>query len=230
MSFLKIFYDKDYTHELAVFDLIPLLDISPVEVLDKRYWKYSENNSKVDEYKLIEYGELILQLVESYKKCVPQINWLMLIFVKKPENFSIKMFFLLCYKGQYDGLLSFVDYNIAQFEKLEQLELEKLELEKKESEQEQLIQVEEVAEEVVAEEVEERSSINKTYNSKEYDGLLSLLKQYSTELNNYKTNPKYYSEQLDNYITHENLEIIKSFGYFNLKYGDSGRYGLWVKE
>ena len=33
-----------------------------------------------------------------------------------------------------------------------------------------------------------------------------------------------------NYVSEQLLTDIKSFGYFNLKYGDSGYTGKWEKE
>jgi len=202
MPYLKIFYDSNYNDELDKFDLLPFIDNNLfTSFLDEKYWKYPNDNFKVGENELIQYGEEILKLVDTYKKWVPQINWVKLIFVKKPNYFNVKYFFLLCGSSSYELLLRFVNLNLDELHGITQIthNLERID-----------------------------DNISNLHEN--YDELKLLLLQYSLELDNYLDNPNYYSKELDNYISYENLQIIKSFGYFNLKHGDSGRSGLWINE
>jgi hypothetical protein len=50
------------------------------------------------------------------------------------------------------------------------------------------------------------------------------------ELTTFMTNPTYYNEKINHYLSKDQLDEVKSFGYFNLKFGESGRYGKWVKD
>lgn len=199
MPYLKIFYDKDYKEELAKFDLTPILEFSHPEILNEKYWKYENDNYKVDEYTLIEYGEYILKLVESYKEHFPQINWLQIFMIKKPADFNMKYFFLLLMNLKYQHLLEYINTY------LEKLYLTEVDIDN--------------------ERIDDEDHI-----TNEYHAFRLLLVDYSLELFNHINNPKYYSEKLNDYINKEYLDEIKSFGYFNLKYGDSGRYGLWTKN
>jgi hypothetical protein len=46
---------------------------------------------------------------------------------------------------------------------------------------------------------------------------------------NYIKYPLYYNKELDHHLTKEHLEELRSFGYFNMKYGEMDYYGVWRK-
>jgi hypothetical protein len=50
------------------------------------------------------------------------------------------------------------------------------------------------------------------------------------ELVTFTKNPVYFNEKTNHYLSKEQLDEVKSFGYFNLKFGEGGRYGIWVKD
>ena len=50
------------------------------------------------------------------------------------------------------------------------------------------------------------------------------------ELVTFKNNPVYFNEKTNHYLSKEQLDEVKSFGYFNLKFGEGGRYGVWIKD
>jgi hypothetical protein len=70
----------------------------------------------------------------------------------------------------------------------------------------------------------------------EYIPFKSYLMNIEMNLYQYLNNPSYCYTTIDNensvynYVSEQLLTDIKSFGYFNLKYGDSGYTGRWEKE
>jgi hypothetical protein len=70
----------------------------------------------------------------------------------------------------------------------------------------------------------------------EYLPFKSYLMNIELNLYQYLNNPTYYyinnnrENNSQNYISEQLLTDIKSFGYFNLKYGESGYTGRWEKE
>jgi len=66
----------------------------------------------------------------------------------------------------------------------------------------------------------------------EYISFKSYLMNIEINLYQHLNNPFYYYNEngASNYISEQLLTDIKSFGYFNLKYGDSGYTGRWEKE
>jgi hypothetical protein len=47
---------------------------------------------------------------------------------------------------------------------------------------------------------------------------------------NYVKYPLYYNKELDHHLTKEHLEELRSFGYFNIKYGEMDYFGVWKKN
>jgi hypothetical protein len=44
---------------------------------------------------------------------------------------------------------------------------------------------------------------------------------------NYIKYPLYYNKELDHHLTKEHLDELRSFGYFNIKYGEMDYTGIW---
>jgi hypothetical protein len=38
------------------------------------------------------------------------------------------------------------------------------------------------------------------------------------------------NERINHYLSKDLLDEVKSFGYFNLKFGEGCRYGVWIKD
>jgi len=73
------------------------------------------------------------------------------------------------------------------------------------------------------------------FSVEEYVPFKSYLMNIEINLYQYLNNPSYCTNinnenSRRNYISEQLLTDIKSFGYFNLKYGDSGYTGRWEKE
>ena len=51
-----------------------------------------------------------------------------------------------------------------------------------------------------------------------------------SELTTFITNPVYFNEKTNHYLSKDLLDEVKSFGYFNLKFGESSRCGVWIKD
>ena len=56
------------------------------------------------------------------------------------------------------------------------------------------------------------------------------LNEFSNKLKKYFEDNLYYNSEIDNTINKKNLDEIKSFGYFNLKFGEYGYIGIWSIE
>ena len=44
---------------------------------------------------------------------------------------------------------------------------------------------------------------------------------------NYVKYPLFYNKELDHHLTKEHLDELRSFGYFNIKYGEMNYTGIW---
>jgi len=58
----------------------------------------------------------------------------------------------------------------------------------------------------------------------EFFELLSNFQQFTI---NYLKYPLYYNKELDHHLTQEHLDELRSFGYFNIKYGEMDYVGVW---
>ena len=56
------------------------------------------------------------------------------------------------------------------------------------------------------------------------------LNEFSNKLKKYFEDNLYYNSEIDHTINKKNLDEIKSFGYFNLKFGEYGYIGIWSIE
>jgi hypothetical protein len=64
----------------------------------------------------------------------------------------------------------------------------------------------------------------------EFSDFKMLVLEMVLELVTFIKNPLYFNEKTNHYLSKDQLDEIKSFGYFNLKFGESDRYGLWIKN
>jgi hypothetical protein len=219
MPELKIYYDNKYNEHLQSFNLQPIIDFAPPEFKIENYWKLEYNYSKVNENNLIEYGEYILKLVENYQIVEPIINFILLIFIERPSNFNGKLFIIYLYNKDYKGLLRYINDYLLLEKNLEVSNNVEV------SNNTEISNNTEVSNNI---EVSNNSEVSN--NADKYLYFNNFLKDTKIILEEHINNPYFYNKELNNYITKENLDEIKSFGYFNLKYGDSGRYGIWVKN
>ena len=67
------------------------------------------------------------------------------------------------------------------------------------------------------------------YDSEFYDFKMCILNML-LELETFIKNPLYFNEKNNHYLSKDQLDEVRSFGYFNLKFGESGRFGIWVKD
>lgn len=67
------------------------------------------------------------------------------------------------------------------------------------------------------------------YNS-EFMDFKMLMLEMSKELYNFINNPTFYNEKINSYLSKDQLDELRSFGYFNLKFGEGSRYGLWINN
>ena len=63
-----------------------------------------------------------------------------------------------------------------------------------------------------------------------YKPFFDFLNEFSNELKKYFEDDIYYNSEINHYIYKKYLDEIKSFGYFNLKFGESGYTGKYITE
>jgi hypothetical protein len=68
------------------------------------------------------------------------------------------------------------------------------------------------------------------YDESIHKPFLDFLNELSEELKKYFEEDVYYNSEINHYISKINLAEIKSFGYFNLKFGESGYTGMYINK
>jgi regulator of PEP synthase PpsR (kinase-PPPase family) len=61
-----------------------------------------------------------------------------------------------------------------------------------------------------------------------YKPFFDFLNEFIKELETYFEEDTYYNSEINHYISKKYLDEIKSFGYFNLKFGESGYTGMYI--
>ena len=71
---------------------------------------------------------------------------------------------------------------------------------------------------------------NTYYDESIHKPFYNFLCEFSEELKKYFEEDIYYNSEINHYISKINLAEIKSFGYFNLKFGESGYTGMYINK
>jgi hypothetical protein len=168
----------------------------------KKYWKLDCKPNIINSNELIDYGEYILDIVSNYKKEFFKFNILSLLSSNKPSDFNYILVIKLLFNQSHKLLFDYINnYQKNSFYSVSyKTSFNELRID------------------------DDIQDINFNQN---FDTFFEELYILNIALSNYLENPLYYNKDLDHYMHQNDLNELKHFGYFNLKYGESDKYGVW---
>jgi len=210
MSKLSVYNDKECTKLVMSHD-IDIINLYAPDIFKNKFWKYVEgvkNGSEEDEVKESKVEESDNKLNE-YEMI--EYGEFILSIVEKyiKTDFNINFFHLF----RFIFLEKPVNFN---------LELVSLYIYQKQYKS---------LETYINNYINLITQITNTYyNESIHKPFYNFLCEFSEELKKYFEEDIYYNLEINHYISKINLAEIKSFGYFNLKFGESGYTGMYINK
>jgi len=214
MSKLSVYYDKECTKIVMSHD-IDIINLYASDIFKNKYWKYNVDIVKHVETKdeeEVKDREVIDNKLNEFEMI--EYGEYILSIIEKYVKTDFNINFLHLFKFVF--LTKPTNFNLE----LTSLYIYQKQYKSLETYINNYIQFNTRSTEIQSTEIRSTELIYKPF--------FDFLSEFSSELKKYFEDDIYYNSEINHYICKKYLDEIKSFGYFNLKFGESGYTGMYI--